>query len=188
MEPRKEMNNPYQEDKQMTSVVSAPRRGPWGNPKFRGNCDGTLIKNLVLRYGAKRVADPMAGSGTTRDVIAGLNATGKHRIKFWGSDLREGFDLRSDPLPGQFDFVWLHPPYFNMIRYSDDPRDWLRQAFPSYGPDWDAAIEYGVDVSLLEENLKRTPSERLDALQDMLDFVAEFRGAVHPDSDETEAP
>lgn len=61
---------------------------------------------------------------------------------------------------------------------ADDPRQWMRAAFPSYGPDWDAAIEYGVDVSLLEENLRRTPAERLDALQDALDFVQELRGAA----------
>jgi hypothetical protein len=65
----------------------------------------------------------MFGSGTSRDVVAGLNRTGKHQITFWGSDLKEGFDLAIDKLPGTFDFVWLHPPYFNMIRYSDDPRD-----------------------------------------------------------------
>ena len=113
----------YDEDKQMTSVVSAPKRGPWGNPTFRGNCDGTLVKNLVLRYRARRVADPMMGSGTTREVIAGLNATGKHQIKYWGSDLQNGFDLRTELLPGTFDFVWVHPPYWNMIRYGNDPRD-----------------------------------------------------------------
>ena len=92
--------------------------------RFRGNCDGRLFKNLVLRYGATRVADPMMGSGTTRDVIAGLNGTGRYNIHYWGADLRSGFDLRTDSLPGPFDFVWLHPPYWNIIRYSDDdPRD-----------------------------------------------------------------
>ena len=57
----------------MTSIVSYPQRcNQWGSPGFRGNCDGQLFKNLVPRYGARRVADPMMGSGTTKDVIDGL--------------------------------------------------------------------------------------------------------------------
>lgn len=113
----------YRQD-EITSVVSAPKRCPaWGDASYRGNCDGTLFKNLVLLYKAKRVADPMMGSGTTRDVIQGLNATGKHSIHFWGSDLNEGFDLHTSLLPGTFDFVFVHPPYWNLIKYSNDPRD-----------------------------------------------------------------
>ena len=117
--------DPYTRDASMTSIVSYPQRCRlWGSARFRGNCDGRLFKDLVLRYGATRVADPMMGSGTTKDVIAGLNRTGHHRIHYWGSDLRTGFDLSTDLLPGPFDFVWLHPPYWNIIPYSDhDPRD-----------------------------------------------------------------
>jgi DNA modification methylase len=115
----------YIEETNMTSIVSYPQRcNSWGNSRFRGNCDGRLFKNLVLRYRARRVADPMMGSGTTRDVIDGLNRTGRHQIHYWGADLRTGFDLQTDPLPGPFDLIWLHPPYWNIIRYSnDDPRD-----------------------------------------------------------------
>ena len=40
-----------QENTDMTFVVSAPVRRPWGQANFRGNCDGTLIKDLMLRYG-----------------------------------------------------------------------------------------------------------------------------------------
>ena len=43
----------------MTSVVSYPARcSIWGDSRYRGNCDGRLFKNLVLRYRAERVADP----------------------------------------------------------------------------------------------------------------------------------
>jgi len=115
----------YALDPRMTSIVSYPERCRlWGDGRFRGNCDGRLFKNLVLRYGATRVADPMMGSGTTQDVITGLNR-GKHPpIHYWGADLRTGFDLQTDPLPGPFDFVWLHPPYWNIIRYNHhDSRD-----------------------------------------------------------------
>jgi hypothetical protein len=114
----------YQADAGMTSLVSYPQRcNEWGDWSYRGNCDGRLFLNLVLRYQAKRVADPMMGSGTTRDVVAGLNEKTHHRVDYWGSDLHEGFDLSTMSLPGTFDFVWLHPPYWNIIRYSDDQRD-----------------------------------------------------------------
>jgi hypothetical protein len=56
-----------------------------------------------------------------------------------------------------------------------DPRELLRQAFPSYGPDWDAAIKAGVDVSLLEENLRLTPTERLEQLQRMTELYEALR-------------
>ena len=52
----------YAEDEGMTSVVSyANRCQLWGDSKYRGNCDGNLIKNLILKYSVKRVADPMQG-------------------------------------------------------------------------------------------------------------------------------
>ena len=114
----------YAEDEDMTSVVSYPTRcSLWGDPRYRGNCDGRLFKNLVLRYHARKVADPMAGSGTTRDVVEGLNRYKRAGISFWAGDLREGFDLTKQELPGRFDFLWLHPPYWNIIRYSDQPGD-----------------------------------------------------------------
>lgn len=114
----------YAEDEDMTSVVSYPNRcTDWGDSLYRGNCDGRLFKNLVLRYGAKRVADPMVGSGTTRDVVAGLNKYKNTGIEFWGGDLREGFDLTRQELPERHDLVWLHPPYWNIIRYSENSGD-----------------------------------------------------------------
>ena len=121
-------------DPEMTSLVSYPRRvSQWGDSRFRGNCDGTLFKNLVLRYGAKRVADPMMGSGTTFDVIEGLNHYRERSIGYWGGDLKRGFNLMSQDLPGTFDFVWVHPPYWNIIRYSNDPRDLsVVETYPEY--------------------------------------------------------
>lgn len=109
---------------QMTSVVSYPKRcSLWGRSDYRGNCDGRLFLALVVRYGAKSVADPMMGSGTTQDVVAWLNETQGMSIDYWGSDLKQGFNLHAQDLPGQYDLVWVHPPYWNMIRYSDDVAD-----------------------------------------------------------------
>lgn len=121
----------YEGNAGMTSLVSYPKRcALWGSWQFRGNCDGTLFLNLLRRYRPHRVADPMVGSGTTRDVVAGLNARHEAGIDYWGSDLHEGFDLTTTHLPRQFDFVWIHPPYWNAIRYSDQPND--LSAAPTY--------------------------------------------------------
>ena len=66
----------------------------------------------------------MLGSGTTRDVVEGLNKYKKTGISYWGSDLRQGFDLTKQNLPGRYDFVWIHPPYWNIIQYSNNiPND-----------------------------------------------------------------
>ena len=62
-----------------------------------------------------------------------------------------------------------------------DPRDALRAAFPSQGPEWDAAIEAGVDVSLLLENLELTPTERLEQLQRMTELYEALRPAGSDD-------
>ena len=47
----------------------------------------------------------------------------KTGISYWGSDLRNGFDLTKQNPPGKFDFVWIHPPYWNIIRYSNAAGD-----------------------------------------------------------------
>ena len=94
----------YAEDEDMSSVVSYPNRcSLFGDSRYRGNCDGRLIKDLILRYGARKVADPMEGSGTSRDVVAGLNRYKHMGISYWGGDLRSGFDLTKEGLPGRFD-------------------------------------------------------------------------------------
>ena len=108
----------------MTSVVSYARRCPqFGDHRYRGNCDGRLVKDLILRYGATRVCDPMEGSGTSRDVVAGLNKYKNKGIRYWGGDLRKGFDLTKQDLPGRFDFVWIHPPYWNIVQYRNGAND-----------------------------------------------------------------
>lgn len=110
--------------RQMTSFVSYPDRcSLWGDGRYRGNCDGRLFLGLTLRYQPRSVADPMMGSGTTRDVIQWLNQEHGTQIAYWGGDLRSGFNLQRDQLPGKFDFIWVHPPYWNIIQYSEDSAD-----------------------------------------------------------------
>ena len=90
-------------------------RGDYGNPGYGGNCSGLLIRDLLSFFRPKRVLDPMEGGGTCRDVCKEL------AIPYEGRDLKTGFDAtRAESFEGLgvFDFVWLHPPYFQMIRYN----------------------------------------------------------------------
>ncbi|TWT44468.1 hypothetical protein RAS1_08830 [Phycisphaerae bacterium RAS1] len=106
------------------SIVSYPTRCPlWGDARYRGNCDGRLILDLILRYRPRSVADPMAGSGTSRDLVKWLNGQHAMNISYWGGDLRQNFNLLQQDIPGSFDLVWIHPPYWNIIRYGNHPDD-----------------------------------------------------------------
>lgn len=114
----------YEENKELCSVVSYPDRGPWGDNRYRGNCSGHLVKDLILRFGAQSVFDPAEGGRTVRDVVEGINQFLKKGIFYEGRDLKDGWDILSSELPQkQFDLVWYHPPYWDIIRYSDDMRD-----------------------------------------------------------------
>jgi hypothetical protein len=67
-----------------------------------------------------------------------------------------------------------------------DKRPWLKSQ-KSYGSAWDAAIDFGIDVSLIELNLELTFEERLMNLEQMLALQDELRpeGPVFGD---TQAP
>lgn len=104
----------------LTSIHATPGRGPYGDPSYRGNCSGLLIRDLLTFFRATRVLDPMEGGGTCRDVCREL------AIDYEGRDLRRGFDATEKENfsgLGRFDFIWWHPPYFRMVRYNEeDPR------------------------------------------------------------------
>jgi hypothetical protein len=114
----------YDENKDLCSVVSHPDRGPWGDSKYRGNCSGWLVKDLILRFNCRSVFDPAEGGGTVRDVVTGINRFLKKAIDYEGRDLRDGWDVLTGPLPEKrFDLVWYHPPYWDIIPYSEHPND-----------------------------------------------------------------
>ena len=114
----------YEDNPDMTSVVSYPDRGPWGDSTYRGNCSGHLVKDLILRFNSESVFDPAEGSGTVRDVVSGINQYRKRNIRYEGRDLKSGSELFSSDLPKErFDMVWFHPPYWDIIKYSDNPKD-----------------------------------------------------------------
>jgi len=114
----------YQENQELCNVVSYPGRGPWGDSRYRGNCSGHLVKDLILRFRCQSVFDSAEGGGTVRDVVSGINRYLKRNIEYEGKDLKRGWDILGSPLPEkQFDLVWYHPPYWDIIRYSGDPKD-----------------------------------------------------------------
>lgn len=54
------------------------------------------------------------------------------------------------------------------MRDDETDRRVVLRRLPSYGPDWDAAIEFGIDVAQLEENLALTPEQRILQLEGLL--------------------
>ena len=114
----------YEENPGLCSVVSYPERGPWGDSRYRGNCSGHLVKDLILRFRCRSVFDPAEGGGTVRDVVTGINRYLGNGIDYEGKDLKNGWDVLTGELPEkQFDLVFYHPPYWDIICYSDNPND-----------------------------------------------------------------
>lgn len=97
----------------MKSVVSYPDRGSYGNNRYRGNCSGRLITDLIDQYKIQSLSDYMVGGGTTEDVCRAKNIPGTFL------DLNRGFDMMSMDIPERPENIFWHPPYGGMIIYSD---------------------------------------------------------------------
>lgn len=119
---------PEQSTGLQSSVVSYPDRGPYGRAEFKGNTSGYLIKEIMETYEINGlVLDPMEGSGTTRDVCLELAAP------YLGYDLKQGDNILSARTRmkvqrevaelGGAQFIFWHPPYWNMVRYSQKSED-----------------------------------------------------------------
>jgi hypothetical protein len=104
----------------LTSVVSYPDRGPWGDNRYPGNCSGYLLIDLCATYRPRAVLDPMEGGGTSREVCADM------AIDYAGYDLRAGTDSLRDDIGSGYDLIFWHPPYHDMKVYTADPRDLSR--------------------------------------------------------------
>ena len=125
-----------------TTVWSFPERGSWAthDPGYRGNFAPQIPRNVIEMYSEKgeMILDPMVGAGTTlieakllgRDAIGldinpeavGLakkalrfehRPASKQEVKV--GDARDLSFLADDSI----DLVLTHPPYMNIIRYSD---------------------------------------------------------------------
>lgn len=96
----------------MNSIVSYPERGQFGNNKYRGNATGKLLIDLHKVYKFNEISDYMSGSFTTRDVGQDL------KIKTNCYDLNSGFDLVEHDINERNKFIYWHPPYWDIIKYS----------------------------------------------------------------------
>jgi hypothetical protein len=72
--------------------------------------------------------------------------------------------------------IWRQVWYSALMQQSDDiDRRAYFKSLPSYGPDWDFAIEYGVDVMMLERNLAFSYEARLRNACNGIRFMAKCR-------------
>ncbi len=129
-------------EKETTTVWSFPERGKWAthNPNYRGNFAPQIPKNIILRYSKEGdiVLDPMVGGGTTLIETKLLNRTGvgfdinpgaveisKKNLEFKADNLFEQKvsigDVRnlSEIQDESIDLIITHPPYLDIIKYSD---------------------------------------------------------------------
>ncbi|WP_064579888.1 TRM11 family SAM-dependent methyltransferase [Streptobacillus moniliformis] len=126
----------------MNTHWSFPKRGYWAthDAKWRGNWSPYIPRNLLLRYSKENdlVLDQFAGGGTTlveaklRDIIGvDINEVSLERCREKVNFEHEGsngkvyihkgdarnLDFISDE---SIDFICTHPPYANIIQYSDN--------------------------------------------------------------------
>ncbi len=135
-------------EQEYTTVWSFPVRGNWAthNPKYRGNFAPQIARNIILQYSKEDdiVLDPMVGSGTTLIETKLLNRKGigfdinpnaieitKSNLQFSGnykyepnislSDVRKLSSISDNVI----DLILTHPPYLNIIKYSNNliPQD-----------------------------------------------------------------
>lgn len=128
---------------EFTTLWSFKNRGSWAthNGKYRGNWSPYIPRNLILRYSKEGdiVLDPFLGSGTTlvetkllkrKGIGIDINPTS---IKISQDNLN--FNKNSDYEPvlinkdsrkldyidnNSIDLICAHPPYSNIIRYSEN--------------------------------------------------------------------
>ena len=125
-----------------TTVWSFPERGRWAthNSKYRGNFAPQIARNIIEMYSEQgdSILDPMVGAGTTliEAKLLARNALGidinpeavkltekalkfkhhppsKQKVKV--GDARNLSFLKDD----SFDLILTHPPYMNIIKYSE---------------------------------------------------------------------
>jgi DNA modification methylase len=127
---------------EFTTVWSFPERGNWAthNPKYRGNFAPQIARNIIEMYSQKddTVLDPMIGGGTTLieckllcrngigiDINPQAIEIAKEALKFNHHPNTEQTVKLGDARKLSFikdnsiDLILTHPPYMNIIKYSD---------------------------------------------------------------------
>lgn len=134
-------------DLETTTLWSFPKRGDWAthDAKWRGNWSPYIPRNIILRYSKEGdlVLDQFVGGGTTlveakllRRNAVGVDVNdaalarcrGKTAFSHDGADgkvyIRKGDARKLDFLPDEsVDLICTHPPYANIIQYSEDIGD-----------------------------------------------------------------
>ena len=133
---------------EMTTVWSFPKRGDWAthDAKWRGNWSPYIPRNIMLRYSNEQdlVLDQFSGGGTTlveakllnRNIIGvDINdvalARCVEKVDFELESpagkvvLKKGDARNLSFIPDEkIDLICTHPPYANIIKYSEDiPED-----------------------------------------------------------------
>ncbi|WP_236786186.1 TRM11 family SAM-dependent methyltransferase [Anaerococcus ihuae] len=129
---------------EMTTHWSFPKRGNWAthDAKWRGNWSPYIPRNILLRYSKENdlVLDQFAGGGTTlveakllnRNII-GVDVNDialerckeKTNFKYKGANgkiyLHKGDARNLNFVANEsIDLICTHPPYSNIIKYSED--------------------------------------------------------------------
>lgn len=103
----------HKTERPLTSIVSYPERGEGGSNRYRGNCSPKLVEDLIRFFQPNEVCDYMSGSGTTKA------AADKVGIQSHLYDLHSGFDMMHCDIPERPEFIFWHPPYWDIVTYSD---------------------------------------------------------------------
>jgi len=134
--------NPENFEQECTTVWSFARRGKWATHKstYRGNWAPEVVRNLIIRYSNENdfLLDPMIGGGTTaieckllnRNLLALDINPSAIEITQTALEFESEFnpkikldlnDSRSLPMlqDESIDFILNHPPYVDIIKYSD---------------------------------------------------------------------
>lgn len=113
----------------MNSILSYPDRGPYGDASYKGNCSGYIIKDLLLHFKPKRFIEIFAGSGTGYEIARHLGY--RHSIHLDLNPKFGNFNILYDEIPQGADFIFSHPPYWNIVRYSGKGNVWGDKIHPS---------------------------------------------------------
>ena len=132
---------------EMTTVWSFPKRGNWAthDAKYRGNWSPYIPRNIILRYSKEGdlVLDQFSGGGTTlveakllnRNIVGfDVNEVALERCSekcnFERDNCGQVTIAKGDArnldmvLDESIDLICTHPPYANIIQYSEDiPED-----------------------------------------------------------------
>ena len=135
------MNEVKNFELETNTVWSFPNRGKWAthDAKYRGNFSPYIAKNIILRYSKEKdvVLDQFVGGGTTliECKLNNRNAIGidinpnaveitKNKLNFdcnnkVGVDVKLGNACSLDLENESIDLICTHPPYADIIKYSD---------------------------------------------------------------------